>query len=407
MTSNGGTGNLGSTGLVFILDGGSFAYGGPTATTAKVFESTINNGTIEVEQPATTLTMTGAIFGSGGVTKVGPGTLLLESTLNTFSGGLAVNAGAVQVFDDRGLGLGTVTIGPLGSLTFLAGTTTSRNFAVSNGTISVAAGQLVNFDHATVAGGFLRGPGTYTAGGGTSFVGVTTFASTAILETGVASYTNFTNGGTLSINANLAGAMNGFTNEGSGSLTIGAGSQINVADFQSYGTADVDPGPSAAAATWLTNTGTSPLSFNGGSRTFIGTPQTAGQNLALVDLHGQNAVVAGGLFVNNGFVGDSTGSGRRSSPTSGSLVKGAGTFANAVITQNGGKFQAGNSPGKATFGQLMLGPGGTQNFNWQINNATGHRRAESPTRTTRSAAGACSRRSRSSTRSPGRPAPGT
>ena len=52
-------------------------------------------------------------------------------------------------------------------------------------------------------------------------------------------------------------------------------------------------------------------------------------------------------------------------------MKGAGTFANPVITQNGGKFQAGNSPGKATFGQLILGPGGTQNFNWQINNATG------------------------------------
>ena len=106
-----------------------------------------------------------------------------------------------------------------------------------------------------------------------------------------------------------------------------------------------------------TNTGTSPLYFNGGSRTFIGTPQTAGQNLALVDLHGQNAIVAGGLFVNNGFVGDSTGSGATIIADFGSLVKGVGTFANRVITQNGGKFQAGNSPGKAGFGHLTLGPG--------------------------------------------------
>jgi hypothetical protein len=121
----------------------------------------------------------------------------------------------------------------------------------------------------------------------------------------------------------------------------------------------------------LTNVGTSQLFFNGGSRTFIATPQTAGQNLAIVDLKGHNAVVAGGLFVNNGFVGDSTSSGATIIADYGALVKGAGTFANPVITQNGGKFQAGNSPGKATFGQLTIGPGGTQNFNWQINNATG------------------------------------
>ena len=140
---------------------------------------------------------------------------------------------------------------------------------------------------------------------------------------------------------------------------------------RSYGTLTLAPGPSVAAATRLTNTGTSPLYFNGGSRTFIGTPQTAGQNLALVDLHGQNAIVAGGLFVNNGFVGDSTGSGATIVADFGSLVKGAGTFANSVITQNGGKFQAGNSPGIAHFGHLVLGPGGTQAYNWQINNAMG------------------------------------
>ena len=76
-----------------------------------------------------------------------------------------------------------------------------------------------------------------------------------------------------------------------------------------------------------------------------------------MDLHGQNAIVAGGLFVNNGFVGDSTGSGATIIADFGSLVKGAGTFANPVITQNGGKFQAGNCPGIGHFGHLVLGPG--------------------------------------------------
>ena len=42
-----------------------------------------------------------------------------------------------------------------------------------------------------------------------------------------------------------------------------------------------------------------------------------------------------------------------------------------MITQNGGKFQAGNSPGKATFGSFVLGPGGVDNYVFAIDNAAG------------------------------------
>src|SRR5207253_10683871 len=44
---------------------------------------------------------------------------------------------------------------------------------------------------------------------------------------------------------------------------------------------------------------------------------------------------------------------------------------NGVITQNGGKFQAGNSPGAAGFGSLVLGPGGVRNYVLAIDDATG------------------------------------
>jgi hypothetical protein len=131
------------------------------------------------------------------------------------------------------------------------------------------------------------------------------------------------------------------------------------------------PAASNAQATQLTNTGTTPLYFNGGSRTTIATPQTAGQFLAGVDLHGQNAVVAGGLFVNNGYVVDSAAGTAAVVADYGTLVKGAGFYQNGVITVNGGKFQAGNSPGRVTVGQMVIGPGGTQDFNWQINDAKG------------------------------------
>ena len=111
----------------------------------------------------------------------------------------------------------------------------------------------------------------------------------------------------------------------------------------------------------MTNTGTSAMFFNGGSRTFIGTPQTAtsgGQPtfVAGMDLEGKNLVIAGGLFVNNGFVSD--GAPRRgvSSSISGPCIKGAGFTGVSIVTQNGGKVQAGNSPGIGVVRQIRLRP---------------------------------------------------
>src|SRR5947209_12534038 len=138
----------------------------------------------------------------------------------------------------------------------------------------------------------------------------------------------------------------------------------------------------------MTNVGTSQLSFNGGSRTFLGTPATAvfppnwpnvSQRgfptfVAGLDLNGKNAVVAGGLFVNNGYVEDSTNNFNGTATMIadfGALVKGAGYYQNTVQTINGGKFQAGNSPGKATFGNFLLGPGGVSNYIFAIDDATG------------------------------------
>src|SRR5207237_21527 len=78
-----------------------------------------------------------------------------------------------------------------------------------------------------------------------------------------------------------------------------------------------------------------------------------------------------GLNGNNGAVFDGTGGSATVVADYGALVKGAGFFANPVITQNGGRVQAGNSPGSLSFGSLTLGPGVTTSIGFQINNATG------------------------------------
>jgi hypothetical protein len=78
------------------------------------------------------------------------------------------------------------------------------------------------------------------------------------------------------------------------------------------------------------------------------------------------------LFVNNGQVTDNSALGISTVIADyGALVKGGGTYDNSPITRNGGRFQAGNSPGVATLGRFVFGPGGVSNYVFAISNATG------------------------------------
>jgi fibronectin-binding autotransporter adhesin len=362
------------------LDNGTFTYGGPTITSPVGFTLAAAGGTVEIPTAAVTLTITGTIAGPGALIKSGPGTLILNSPTNTYLGGIVVNTGNLDVTADAQLGAAIVTVNAGGTLLYTANATTARTFNLNFGTLSVPSGVTLTLAGAAVNGGYMRGTGTFALTGGTTLSGVTTFNTTVLRQTGPASFVNFSNAGTLTVSGGSAAAatLNGFVNQGSGTITVTAGSAVNAADFQTYGTLTLTPATSPAF-TELTNTGSSPLYFNGGSRTFLGTPATAGPPsapnfVAGIDLHGQNAVVAGGLFVNNGFVVDSTNNGLGTATIVadfGALVKGAGFFQNSVITQNGGKVQAGNSPGSAGYGSFVFGPGGVNNYVFAIDDATG------------------------------------
>jgi fibronectin-binding autotransporter adhesin len=324
-------------------------------------------------------TYTGNITGSmpGGLIKIGSGTWTLASGNNNAFGPFNIQSGTVVIGSTGALPNVPVTVQP-GAVLDLNGFNVGLNSLTMSGLLRLGGAGVTPTGSnpsvtytGTVTNGVLRG-GPHTVQGGI-LSGIVTFpASVVNVTANFSTLSNYTNGGTLSVAGGLTNGVtfNGFTNQGSGTINLAAGSKVQALDFESYGTINLTPGTSSAP-TQLTGGFTAPLFFNGGSRTFIGTPQTARQNLALVDLHGQNAVVAGGLFVNNGFVGDSTGNGATIIADYGALVKGAGTFQSAVITQNGGKFQAGNSPGISRAESLILGPGGTSAFNWQINNAIG------------------------------------
>jgi autotransporter-associated beta strand protein len=384
-----------STGSFSVtLDNGTLQYAGPTAS-ADSFALSVNGGTLEIVNSATTVTLTGAVAGTplSPLTKSGPGTLILANAGNNFGGGLSITAGTVQTANDNTLGQGPITVAAAGTMLYTASTTSDRTFNLNFGTLAVASGATLTLNGAAVNGGFLRGTGTFAVTGGTQLAGASTSNSTVMTVTGGATFLNFSHSGAMSITAGAANppSFSGFINQGSASITVGATSQLNVTDFQSYGTLTVSPATVSqdfSQTTLVTNVGTSPLALNGGSRTFIGTPATAvfpsnwsnvSQRglptfVAGLDLHGQNAIVASGLFVNNGYVEDSTNNFQGTATVVadfGALVKGAGYFQNSVQTINGGKFQAGNSPGKATFGSFVLGPGGVSNYVFAIDDGTG------------------------------------
>jgi hypothetical protein len=331
------------------------------------------------------MTLSGSVTGPGGLTMSGTGTLTLGGS-NSYSG-LTVQNGTVSVGADAALGAAGASVtgaGP-GTLSFTGTTGTARSLFMNNGTITVSGGQTVTFNGGTVAGATLDGTGTFAANG-SIVTAVTSQPSVAVTSTTAGDrFVHFVNGGSFTVagGVNTAGTstvvnFNGFTNQGSGTVTVGQDSQINVANFQSYGTLTLNPGTfngTTGNVTQMTNLGSSALFFNGGSRTFISTVAQAANGNAGMDLHGNDAIVAGGLFVNNGFVFDSVGAGtHRVVADFGAVVKGAGFYQPLPRTINGGTFSAGNSPGRATTGTIVLGGpndpnGGLSDFTWQINDA--------------------------------------
>jgi autotransporter-associated beta strand protein len=337
----------------------------------------------------------GVTRGVGTFVFEGAGTLVLTG-VNTFRGGTIVKPGTLIVSSDAALGAAGTPVQVLANdvLIYNGNSTTSRPFTLSGGTLAVAAGATLTLSNATITGGTIAGPGGFAtlAGHSASFSGGAIGQSGSLTLQGLDSISSFTNAGQISIATGAISArLSQVVNQGSGAITVQPQGTLTVLDFQSNGTLTIAPATvteNFSQTTLMTNTGFTQLAFNAGSRTFIGTPQTAvfpanwpdaslrglPTFVAGIDLHGQNATVAGGLFVNNGYVEDSTNNFQGTATVIadfGSLVKGAGYYQNAVQTINGGKFQAGNSPGSASFGKLVLGPGGVNNYVMAINDATG------------------------------------
>ena len=208
----------------------------------------------------------------------------------------------------------------------------------------------MEYNAATVNGGYLRGPGTHVVlpGGASSFNGVTTYNSTVFQQNGPANLNNFTNGGQLVNTAALS--WNGGQNSITGNLAVS--STLNVADWGSQGVITINSGGAL-------NNSVSDIVFGGGSRTTV---NSGGQLNADSDASGIALDLNGGLLVNNGTVSGTT------NVYYGSLAQGDGVYG-PVNVYNGGTFKPGNSPGSVTTGASTWNPGGK--YLVEMNDATG------------------------------------
>ena len=315
-----------------VAAGATFNLNGYACTVSGI------GGSGSVALGSTTLTMstnspasvTATIGGSGGIVKTGSGDLTI-SPVNTYQGPTTSQAGRLIVTRD-GPTLAYVAAG--------GGTLQVANAAINLGTRSIQAqaGGSVEYNGASVSGGYLRGPGTHaTIAGNNSFSGVTTYNSTNFQQNAATALTNFTNGGTFANDVPLT--WDGGVNAGTGKFVVN--STANVDDWSSEGTVTVNSGGV------LNNAQADLVSFGGG----IVTVMPGGQINPAADGGGESLDLDGSLLVNNGTLAGST------NVYYGSMAQGSGVYG-PVHVYTGGTFKPGNSPGTVLLsGNLILDQG--------------------------------------------------
>jgi outer membrane autotransporter protein len=316
---SGGTNRLPVSTALSISGTGIFDLNGQNQTIASLSSAsalasiTLGSATLSVNQ-STNTTYAGGISGTGGLTKLGVGTLLLSGT-DTYSGATTVGAGTLQLSGGSAIGdLSNVTMANVASAklnlngssetigSLAGGGNTGGNVLLGSGTLTL--GDLVNTTYSgTISGtgGSLvkQGSDTFILNHANTYTGGTTVTA-GILRAGVAgAFVNNTaytvNGGTLDLN-NFALTASLFNGTG-GTVSLGtAAFSVNQSGSSIYEGALTGTSSSA-----LNLTGTTALFLDGENSGFLGTATVGtGTRLAI------NGSFGGSVVVNGTLAGDGT-----------------------------------------------------------------------------------------------------
>ena len=328
------------------ISGGTLNVGDGTVEGALGSGNVIDNGAL-VFNTLGTQTVSGVISGAGSVTKEGTGTLVLSpSASNTFSGGLTINNGVIEVSATLPLGSASVpTVINGGTLRFTAtASSTTRGTQINSATSTI---DVPNSAVTFTAGGAIAGSGTLNkTGAGTLFVNNSTNSFTGGVTI---------NAGTFGIGTN--GAL-GPTSGTIGPVTINNDATMRF-DLLSGGNPVL-----AANRNFVVGSANSKMSVASGETWTINGDISGAGTLNKVDtgtlyLNSGNSTYAGGTVVsagvlraNNGATGSATGTGDVT-VNAGGTFGGNGTITGAVTVNAGGTITAGADAG--TPGTLRTG----------------------------------------------------
>jgi outer membrane autotransporter protein len=242
---------------------------------------TLGSATLATGNDGTSTAFSGIISGSGGLTKIGAGTLTLSGT-NTYSGGTAINGGTLSVSTDANLGTASGGLTISGStLQFLAGFTTNRAVALNSG-----GGVFdTNSNNATLAG-VIGGSGSLAkiSGGTLTLAGANAYTGTTTVNAGTLSVTGditSSSGVTVNSGGTLAGTgtVSSTTINTGGTLLPGLPNAVGTLSIK--GTLLL-----ASAAAYM-------VTINGASASLTKVTGTATPGGATVQIAGGSSVVVG------------------------------------------------------------------------------------------------------------------
>jgi len=288
-------GTLGNNALSVILGNtgaqtGTLQYTGLTASSTKKFTlATSGTGAFEVTNSGQTLTLSGLIDGSGALTKLGAGRLLLSNS-NTYTGLTTISAGILQ------LGVaGGATNTPLG--TTAAGTVVSGTGAALdlNG-FTLGTAEALTLNGTGIASGGALTNSTTTS---TTYSGLVTLGSaSSIVAPNAAGHIVLSNTGTITGSgfgltlggASTASRIDSIIGTGAGTLTKNGTGTWSLTGSNTYtGATILNAGNLTLSGTGTIATSTG-LTFNGGGLTLTNT--SAGE--ALIDRVSSSAIISNG-----------------------------------------------------------------------------------------------------------------
>ena len=191
--------SLGAANEVLSFNGGILQVTGTAFTsTARPINWGASGGGFDIANAVNTFTVSQGLSGTGGLTKLGPGTLMLTGA-NSYTGGTTISAGTLQI------GNGGTTGSIAGNL-------------VNNGALVFNRSDAVTFNGAISGGGSVTqsGAGNLILSNTNTYTGATTV-----------------NAGTLSVNGSIAGSNVTVNNGGmlggigtAGSMTVASGGTL-------------------------------------------------------------------------------------------------------------------------------------------------------------------------------------